>query len=867
MKRIIAVGTSLCLLLGGTVSLAWDENRGDVSGFADDALFESIYKYDVGDFVKENEEEEQGGFSEEIELVLMLDMMSLAEEDNFAADELLSYSDFYKGISMLYKRTGIEGIKLTERDITMREAVTTVMSALGYDYFAGSDILKTAEEQGLLEKLTFNADRFITRGEFAQLLFNALNCSPVKMRLDGADVKYDVDETVSVLNKYFDVYRIEGVLNAVGELNLFGGTKANPDCIQIERITISVEDIQELKEFFAQRVFAYAKLEDEEYRLMYLDGLGTTETIAFSDIVQATDDKIYYTKDDGTQATAKLSEQYYMLYNGDPVADWEFLDTMTDKHGSVTIRKAFGKQKYDTVVIKSYNDYMISTAFAADKKMTLNYGAKFGDSTTLNLDDDSIDLTLTVDGKQADFSALEGGMAMSIFKSKSGKYIEIHASTKRMNGKVSEKLDSNKVVIDGTEYMIAEEYLEANKTNPDRAKEIKLGIQGVFYLTFDGVIAGMTQKNGNETYAVLIKAYVDEDSDKAAIKVFNEYGDFERLTLKENATLDGVRYSSSEDLINALKSYVNLEYKVDYDYENDGVNEDEQLAVYPLISYSEGSDGIKKINTAMGQDIECNGMYKGNNTDWMGAHSYISEDRGHPEELKHRAGESTVAFVIPEEPTKENEYKVTNGTADFSDMQIQYFNENEFFYAPYIVAKTAKVMVDNSSSDTSGTKLYVTSLGEVYEDDEIKKTVNGYSVLNNVLKKVSYVISDELAEAVNFQKGCIYNVCIQNSTPYSATLFFTPSETDLYLQIYHGATRVWNSKGVIKVLAIDPSTGWILFDRGTNTPVSAKINFYPVKNDKGKLKQVDYGEIEVGDKLFVEYKRGYIDFIYIIPKG
>lgn len=874
VKKITAAVTAISLFLVNFSAFAWDENRGDAGDFIDETVIDSIYRFDVGDFVKNTSEIDSYSVSDEVELICALGIMKMKEGNDFADDEKLSYADFYRGISMLYMGRAKDDMTLKDRDITVRDALAAVISALGYDYMLTDDasdgwILDNANELKLLKNISLGLDKFITRKEFAVLLYNALDCPVVQRTISGTEIKYEVDENFTALNRNFDIYKIEGVLNAVGNLNLFGGAKPHKGYIQIEGISINTDDTQKAKTLFAQKVTAYAHLSDDEYTLLLLKKAADTITINFSDIEDVQGNKLTYTAD-GKAQNIKLSNERYMLYNGDSITDWSFLKERGDKHGTVTISQAAKKQKYDTVVIKQYNDYMISTAFEEDKTISLNYGAEFNGDSVIYLDDDDIDLTLMLDNKPTEISELESNMAISVMANRDCDYVEILASSKKINGRVSSIDEDNKATVEDKEYIISTDYIEASKRQPDRAKKISVGVQGIFYLTADGYIAGFKQKSSNETYAVLIKAYEDDIENEPVIKLYDEYGEFKTLKLADKVTLDNVSYNSSDaELMSILKKYLNQEYKIQYDYDNDGKFEDDLLSVLPLISYRATTAGIKVINTAMGKNIECNGMYKGNNNDWMGALSFVSEDKGSPQELKHRADATSTVFIIPEDRSKESEYKITDGTSSLfktdTGMGCQYFNENEFYLAQYMVCESKKVSVDTSAGDTQGIMMYIKSINQTYDEDEVKNVINGYTISTDQVKEASYIVSDELYEAVGFKKDCIYNIMVRNSEPYSASLFFDVNDTALKYERYHGSTRNWNAKIVARVLAIDPANGWILFDYGGSSDRSAYIKYAPVTLKNKKIKQVDKGTIKVGDKVFMEYARGNVNFIYIIP--
>ena len=301
------------------------------------------------------------------------------------------------------------------------------------------------------------------------------------------------------------------------------------------------------------------------------------------------------------------------------------------------------------------------------------------------------------------------------------------------------------------------------------------------------------------------------------------------------------------------------------------------ISIHPIISYKNSSSGVKVLNTAMGDDITFNGMYKGDENDWMGLNSMIITNT--PVEIIHRTFDDTVCFIIPEDKNPD-EYYVEMGNSNMvkqAAAPVQFFNEDNFYVADYLICESGKKTIDDTAKGTVGTIFYVEKIEEMYdaEEDKVTKAITGVSIRDNSIltgKRTTYAISDDLEEVIGFKKGNIYNLAVKQGEVYSASLFFDSSNLEPRYSRFESATRNWSSWYVARVEDIDASTGWILYSYyqcyGITKKMSAKIrsSCNPVRLIGNKLEYVGTGAIEKGDLVWFQYGRSNIYSMLIIDE-
>jgi len=550
---------------------------------------------------------------------------------------------------------------------------------------------------------------------------------------------------------------------------------------------------------------------------------------------------------------------------------------MSKNINHLKLEESEGNDVYDIVIIKHYSDFLINGILTFDEEISFAYGVTLNDKGTVKaVADDDIYVKVFLDGYPTTMNDLKVNQAVSIVSNKAGDYIEIYASTMSMQEKVTSVDEENGAKIDDEFYKISPTYKMANKLNPEKAIEIKGGVDGTFYVTADGWIAGF-KANSVETYAVIVKIINDDEYDNLLLNVFTEDGEHEQIKLADKVTIDGKVYADKNSIEGYLRPYLNKEYKEDYDYNNDGKMDGNPVAVHPIISYKKSTSGVKYLNTAMGEDVEFEGYYRGDDYDWMGLDSLIIANS--PVEIIHRTFTDTVCFIIPE--SKElDEYYVEYGNSNMvknSGAPIQFFNEDQFYVSDCLVCEIGKKTIDDTAKGTLGTIFYVEKIEEIYdsEEDKVTKSITGVSIRDNSIltgKRTTYAISDELEAVIGFKKGNIYNLSVKQGEVYSASCFFDSSDLETKFTIFETATRNWASWCVARVEDIDIATGWLLFSykdtNGNVKKMSAKIrtNCNPVKLIGNKLEYVGTGAVQKGDLVWFQYARSNINALMVIDE-
>lgn len=881
IKRAIATFLSTVVTFASVSNcFAWTEYYGDATDPERSQIgniMDSIYKYDVGEFTGAAVGEET---SEIIELVCIAGLMQKLDDGFFHSNEKLSKADFYTAISMLYTGRTATTPNIKNENVTMKEAVLAVVSALGYEYMATDEagMLGVAANLELLKGISLDENKAITRGEFATVLYNALQVNPMELgySTDGMTLRENDDIALNVI---FDIYEVEGLFNSVPGINIYGGNSCRDGFLEISRQEYKASDEHINSGLLGRYVRGYVKYYEDadEYVLVYLEEEEESIEFNLDAIENVENNRIEYIDAEGNNKKIKISEVSNIIYNGDKILNLDKLSEISGEHGNVTVSSSEGKGEYDVVIIKHYSDFLINSILAYDEKISFAYGAKLnGENTVSAVPDLDKYIKVYLDGEKVTINELKVNQAVSVMSNLAGNYVEIYASTLNAAGKVTSYDDEDRATIDGDIYKVSPTYKECSKNNPQKAAEIKGTVSGTFYITADGWIAGY-KASAAETYAVIVKIINDDEFDTLRLNVFTENSEHKQIELADKVTIDGKTFSDKNAIDAYLRPYLNKEYKEDYDYSNDGTMDGNPMSIHPIISYKNSSSGVKTLNTAMGDDITFNGMYKGDENDWMGLSSMIITDS--PVEIIHRTFDDTVCFIIPENKDL-NEYYVELGNSNMvknANAPVQFFNEDNFYVADYVVCESGKKAVDDTAKGTVGTIFYVEKIEELYdeEEDEVTKAITGVSIRDNSIltgKRTTYAISDDLEEVTGFEKGNIYNLSVKQGEVYSAALFFDKTNLEPRYSRFESATRNWSSWYVARVEDIDVSTGWILYSykesNGNEKKMSAKIrsSCNPVRLVGNKLEYVGTGAIQKGDLVWFQYGRSNIYSLFIIDE-
>ncbi len=385
---------------------------------------------------------------------------------------------------------------------TYEDAVQMVVSALGYGHQAQSrggsllDYVYVAQRLGLTKKLATSIGNNITRGDVAKLVYAALTVDvmeAVTYSTNGTIVTYEAVEGVNVLNKYFNVYEVSGIINQTEFAAIDGESTLDEEQVLIngEAFDIGSTDIYNYLGYYAT-VYALDDEENVNGRTIIAYSVKSVKNNTITLIDDSIEDVTYkategYTFEywankttDSKTKKFKTSATPLVLYNGKSIVE------VTEKllmpqNGHVVLIDNNGDDKYDIIDVWEYELIHVFTASQASG----NVSGYYDRSTTYKLDPNSEDYRVTflnANGGVAKLSDIKQHSVLYLYESIDKKEKRVVISNGRVNGSISEISSEGYYTINGIEYELS----------PAVANRLEFAVTdtGDFYLDADNRIAG-----------------------------------------------------------------------------------------------------------------------------------------------------------------------------------------------------------------------------------------------------------------------------------------------------------------------------------------------------------------------------------------
>ncbi len=556
--------------------------------------------------------------------------------------------------------------------ITYAEAMTIMVKVTGYGVSAQSQggypngFIKVGTANGLAKNVQGSAREEISRGNVAYLTTNALEVNLMEQNGFGQNASHEITDK-TLLSDYLNVTRGSGQVVAIENTSLDGSTKVGNGNIKIgEQIFETAYNMNHLLGYNVNYFLKTEKGSESQIILaMPVKNQNNDLVISadlFSKLTTKNDNTVieYYENSSSSKtASAQISNDATLIYNG----KYESMDTslldMTNKSGNVTLLDTDKDGKYDIVFVKNYKNIVVEEITSSNKIVD-----KYS-SETLKLDDD-VDFRITRGLDELSLSDLNEYDVLSIAESLDKKLYEIIVTNKNIEGKVTGK-DSNSVTIDGNKYKIAANYTD----------EIAIGTEGIFYLDADGKIAAVdTSSRLSSNYGYLTRAYYVNATDEATFRIFTKEG--KEVSFEGR---DKIKFNSKSGV--KAKEVVST------------INGESETTPMQLVTYTVNSDDqLTAINTAL--DNSATGEV--NNEKFT--MNYTLTDAKFSKSLSKlgnvRVDENTIVFDITE---NSDDYAVRSSDV-FEDGQKYnaiIYDMSENYTARAIVVTNAQF---NASADT-----------------------------------------------------------------------------------------------------------------------------------------------------------------------
>ena len=566
-----------------------------------------------------------------------------------------------------------EGTFRPDADITYQEAVTILVRALGYEAKAQAKggyptgYLVTASDIGLTKGVTGTQNGAISRGNVAQLAYNALTINLMEQTGFGSNINYEVvDKTL--LEEKLGVEKVTGQVMAVGNASLDGKSNLSKNNILIgeEIFDTGSADVRNVLGF---TVDAYVKEGTHSNRELLLarPTAGKNESIVINaeNIDKITNEEgkkeISYWKNpekDNKTTTATINADANIIYNGKSgsAEDFKLIES-----GNITLLDTEGKGSYDVVFVNETVNYVVEEVVTTSNKIVDKYGQK---TLVADPEDDNLTFVIVKGTERIELSDLKEWDVLTVTISKDGELVYAEVSNEKVTGKITEK-SGDTFYIDGKGYEVA-----------------KLLDEGTFYLDIEGKIAAVDSETAaSNNYGYLVNATVTTGMDKVLqAKIFTKTGETTVVSSGDKITVNGAKGKTPAEALDILNG------------------ESDQVKAQ-LVTFEVNSKGVlTEINTAT-ETSEINENKFTMNMAENGVTYKASSGKLVGKDMSVNITKDTVVFDIPEGKTDTSDFAVRNSEffTDGDSYDVMVFDVAEDRSAKAVIVTSSTGMADEEA--------------------------------------------------------------------------------------------------------------------------------------------------------------------------
>ena len=466
---------------------------------------------------------------------------------------------------------------------------------MGYSYLVNktdaTDVryFLAAKSIGLMDGISANPTELLKSGVFVKMLKNSLDVDMKIRVMTGAEVEYISAGTYMETNK---ISKRSGKVEATAEASVYmpEGTVVGMTVINgVKYFTDS-----DMRPYLGYNVEYWTKATlDDDYETIlcvFPKNYNKEITVDADDIKYISPDmrRLEYYEDGENTEKVNIESGFALIYNGKYrlKKDASYLKPSL---GKVTLLDNDGDGKYEVVSVRAYDVYIVNYVYDG---VIYDQNGK----TPLDLSDEENIRSIIKNGDEASIRFISADDVVYAAVSADGKYIEINASNKKIEGTVTaieEFGDYRYYTIDGTEYLASSEL---------NADDI-IDCNGIFYFGPTGIIERQLISQAGD-YGILIGAAEEGGLGNMQVKIFTSDGSIKVYDIADNAMLyDGQQAKIGLTELAKLDAYAKS-------YITPPQTADVTTVSAPIIMYTEGKDGIKTISLPELYDDEKNGVLR-----------------------------------------------------------------------------------------------------------------------------------------------------------------------------------------------------------------------------------------------------------------
>ncbi len=497
--------------------------------------------------------------------VICVRMRGIFDYGDDASIEEVQYKDMdghWAAAAVAYARSlGIvdgneDGNFYPDESITYEQAIKMVVATLGYDYYCEinggypSGYLSMAQKLKITSGVGLTMGAYITRGDVAKIVYNSLTVNIMEEDIyagTGTEVTYQVTDGNNILNTYFDVEKVRGLVVENDRTSLTGESTLKEGQVRIGDSSGEIFNTGStgIADYIGYYVTLYALDDDRSDNRTVISfkiesGKNDYIKIDASNIENVTLSNSKYvfeywrTSSDKTTRSVKTSTTPLVIYNGVALLDYTVSD-LAPEYGQITLVDNDNDGKYDIVDVLDYDIMLVMNSSETSGNITSVYSTGTRSFKADESDDDYTVRIIDGNGNKVPFSNIVKNSVVSVAMSRDeGQTVRtVIVSNDSVTGSIESITEDGLYTINGKDYdsvsYVAEQY------------ELSLGDNGTFFLTHDGKIAGF---DGEAKLSKNIGLFISYNNGGLAgggekIKIMKTDGSFGIYSLASKVKLNG----------------------------------------------------------------------------------------------------------------------------------------------------------------------------------------------------------------------------------------------------------------------------------------------------------------------------------------
>lgn len=482
------------------------------------------------------------------------------------------------------------------------ELITTTVIMLGYKPFAENmggyyeGYIKVASDIGIAKDISTVSD--VTINMVTDVMYRVMHADVIEKDYMGNVEKNDK----TFMGQWFDIYEGSGYVQANMYSGTIGRSKTSKNSVIIDGVNYLDTD-GKAKDYLGYKIDFYYINNDNETKIVYAEPNKNTEVVTINSELLETDDSgftmfnITYRSGNRTKSL-RLSEDVTVIYNGAEYSGFtaEFFKNVDGKFTAVNNT---GKSVYDTLIIQSYEYYIVDKANVERNSVS----DKFSRTLDCRLDKKPEDVIWQdINGNPTAIDALEEYDVLAVEKSIGNEFFRITVLKNYYEGDITgwgSDRGRSTISFGDKEYIISEHYYDRNDENYPLSE----GFFGNAFVVLDinNKVILLESQASSYKLGVLMKVSYDKDEQIMFAKLYGTDAQMATYTVSDKLKVDGVQISKGDDRYN---SAISLLQKGDVIRSlttaeiNSGVTLPSDF-VFQVVRYSLDEDGkLANIDTA-----------------------------------------------------------------------------------------------------------------------------------------------------------------------------------------------------------------------------------------------------------------------------